>query len=326
MPTRTNNAVGAFFLTDKPRVVAIVGPTCTGKTALSLWLARQFNGEIIACDSRTVYRYFDVGTAKPSTEERNRAPHHLIDVVDPNEDFTAAQFADLATSAIKDIVGRGALPIVCGGTGFYSRALLEGLSIPAVPPNPEIRARLQQVAETDGNQALHDQLAALDLPSAQRLNPNDRFRVIRALEVCLVTGMPFSTLAGKREESFDTLWIGLTIADREYLKKLITIRLKEQIDMGMVDEVSSLYRTYGRSLKLLQTVNYRDLVSYVEGEVSLEHAVAECERHNYQLARRQIQWFRTNLKIHWFHVDEISREDLEQQASALVETFMATGV
>lgn len=309
-------------MSEKPRVVAIVGPTCTGKTALSLLLARQFNGEIIACDSRTVYRCFDIGTAKPSIDEQNQVRHHLLNVAEPDEDFTAVQFAGLAHSAIVDITSRGALPIVCGGTGFYARTLLEGLAIPAVAPDAKLRGELNQFAELHGNDALHQRLLLLDPVSAARLNANDRFRVIRALEVCLLAGQPFSLLAGKREQPYETLWIGLTIADRESLKKLITARLQQQVEMGMLAEVRDLYQKYGSSNKLLHTVNYRDLVLHLEGELSQEAALLECERHNYQLARRQIQWFRANPVIHWFHVDEISRTHLEEQTKSLVETFI----
>lgn len=307
---------------NKIRVVAIVGPTCTGKTALSLSVAEKFEGEIIACDSRTVYRKFDIGTAKPSLAERSAIPHHLIDVVDPEEDFTAVQFAEMASGAIEDISARGKLPIVCGGTGFYARALLEGISIPAVAPDAQLRAEFQNLVKEQGNQALHDRLRAHDPVTADRLNANDVFRVTRALEVCILSGQPFSTVAGRKEEPFEVLWIGLTISDREELKKLMTLRLREQMENGMLTEAENLYKEYGKSLKLLQTVNYRDLLRYFENELSLEEAFAECERHNYQLARRQIQWFRANNKIIWFNVDEISRHELRSRVEAMVEKFM----
>ncbi|MBY0546387.1 MAG: tRNA (adenosine(37)-N6)-dimethylallyltransferase MiaA [Candidatus Obscuribacterales bacterium] len=310
---------------SKTRVVAIVGPTCTGKTSLSLNLAERFSGEIIACDSRTVYRKFDVGTAKPSPREQQKVRHHLIDVADPPEEFTAAQFAQLATQAIEDVAARSKLPIVCGGTGFYARALLEGIAIPNVAPNPELRAQLQQLADEQGNQALHNKLNELDPITAQRLNANDLFRVIRALEVCIDGGAPFSSQAGRRDEPFDTLWIGLTIADRGALKELLTQRLKEQMECGMLEETEKLYKEYGRSLKLLHTVNYSDLLRFLEGELTLEAAFAECERHNYQLARRQIQWFRANSRINWFNVDEISKSDLNASVASMVETFIASG-
>lgn len=316
---------GTIFL-SKTRVVAIVGPTGTGKTALSLKLAERFSGEIIACDSRTVYRKFDVGTAKPSPCEQQKVRHHLIDVVDPTEEFTAAQFAQLATQAIDDVAARSKLPIVCGGTGFYARALLEGIVIPAVAPNAELRAQLQQLAAEQGNQALHDKLNELDPITAQRLNANDLFRVIRALEVCIVGGAPFSSQAGRREEPFDTLWIGLTIADRNAFKELLTQRLREQMEGGMLEETEKLYKEYGRSLKLLHTVNYSDLLRFLEGELTVEEAFAECERRNYQLARRQIQWFRANSRINWFNVDEISKSDLNDSVGAMVETFIANGL
>lgn len=306
---------------EKPKVIAIVGPTCTGKTALSLWLAQEFGGEIIACDSRTLYRHFDIGTAKPTQEEQQIAPHHLIDVAEPEEDFTVARFTDLASRAVNEITARGHVPIVCGGTGFYSRALLEGLSIPAVPPNEQLRSELQALADNEGNEKLHAKLAELDPITAGKLNANDRFRVIRALEVCIETGQPFSEVAGRREEPFNTLWIGLTIADREALKRLIILRLKEQMRQGMLAEVQGFHEKYGRSNKLMHTVNYRDLVLHLEGAMTLDEAVAECERHNYQLARRQIQWFRANPKINWFNVDQVAPDELRANVRSLVQRF-----
>ncbi|MBX9721112.1 MAG: tRNA (adenosine(37)-N6)-dimethylallyltransferase MiaA, partial [Candidatus Obscuribacterales bacterium] len=176
---------------SKQKVVAIVGPTCTGKTALSLAVGRQFPAEIIGCDSRNVYKYFDIGTAKPSAEEQAEIPHHLIDVAEPQEEFTAAEFARQASKAIDDISARKKIPIVCGGTGFYARALLEGLGIPDVPPQPELREQFKLLEENDKG-SLYRKLTELDPLTATRLNANDLFRVIRALEVCIVSGKAFS--------------------------------------------------------------------------------------------------------------------------------------
>jgi len=305
----------------RQKVVAIVGPTCTGKTALSLQIGRKIPAEIISCDSRNVYKYFDIGTAKPSKGEQAEINHHFIDVVEPDQDFTAAQFAREGSRLIEEICARGKLPIVCGGTGFYARALLEGLSIPEVPPQKELRESLQKEEDNDHG-LLHRRLSELDPITAQRLNPNDRFRLVRALEVCLTTGKTFSELARAVEAPFDVLWIGLSIRDREKLKVLIKSRVDQMILSGMLDEVKDLCARFGRSQKIMNTVNYRDLCKYLAGELSYDDALIEVYRHNYQLARRQMMWFKTNPKLSWFYVDESSREKIELEAFELIDQFI----
>lgn len=305
----------------KEKVLAIVGPTCTGKTALSIKLAQILGAEIICADSRTVYRLFDIGTAKPSAKEMQGIRHHLLDVADPEDEFTAARFSELANAAIKDITARKKFPIVCGGTGFYSRALLEGLSIPAVPPQTELREQLNREADESGNSSIFQKLEKLDPVTAGRLNVNDRFRVIRALEVCLTTGQAFSDLAGKKEAPYEVMWIGLSLKDREKLRKLIELRIAEQMRQGMLDEVKRLYEIYGPSQKIMNTVNYRDLLRYLEGEISLEMAISDAERHNYQLARRQMMWFKTNPKINWFYTDEMPQDAIEAEITDLAKEF-----
>ncbi len=302
------------------KVLAIVGPTCTGKTALSIYLGKHIPAEIICCDSRNIYKYFDIGSAKPSNEERAAIPHHLIDMAEPDENFTAAQFAQLGQRAIEEITARNRLPIVCGGTGFYARALLQGLGIPEVPPQEELRAELKEKEAGDPGW-LHKRLSDLDPVSAARLNPNDQFRLIRALEVCIVTGKSFTELASVHKAPYDVLWIGLSIKDRDKLKLLIKKRLDEQMATGMLAEVKELLNRFGSTQKMMNTVNYRDLLKYLAGELSMEQALTEAGRHNYQLARRQMMWFKSNPDINWFFVDELSREKIELQVLDMVRTF-----
>jgi tRNA dimethylallyltransferase len=293
----------------KPTVIAIVGPTASGKTSLSLEIAQEWNAEIIACDSRTVYKHFDIGTAKPSREEMNKVTHHLIDVADPNENYTVAQFAEQGRHAIDQIIARGKQPIVCGGTGFYSRALLEGLVIPAVEPHEELRLKWHAFADEFGNEALHQELRKVDPQSADKLNPNDRFRIIRALEVYQVLGKPMSEAATKTESSYDTVWIGLTFDDRSLLHANIRKRFQEQMDAGMMAETERLYQMYGANQKLLHTVNYKQLVELIEGRMDQTTAFEEAIKHNIQLARRQLIWFRANKNVHWHSVDRSSRDE-----------------
>lgn len=294
----------------KPHVIAIVGPTCTGKTALSLRIAEQLPAEVVACDSRTVYRRFDIGTAKPSPAEQAAIPHHLLDVAEPDEVYTVAQYRTQAAAAIADITARGKLPLVVGGTGFYARALLEGLVIPQVAPQPELRAQLNQFAEAEGNDALHRRLQKLDPTTAARLSINDRFRIVRALEVTLTAGAPFSTLRCREEPPYDTTWIGLNLSDRAKLGDLIETRFRQQLANGLMSEVQSLYDQYGANQSVMNTVNYKELVEHIEGKTSREEAFRLCTLHNRQLARRQLIWFRANALIRWFAIDEQTPADL----------------
>lgn len=298
----------------RPLVVALVGPTCSGKTALSLALARQLDAEIVACDSRTIYRRMNIGTAKPSEFEQSQVPHHMIDLVDPDQTYTVAQYKEEAAAAIDDILSRQRLPIVCGGTGFYARALLEGLDIPAVPPQSELRQKLKQIADLQGNESLHQRLSELDPASALRINRNDRFRLIRALEVCLYFGKPFSEIARRSEPPYNTLWIGLTASDRSKLNEAIERRMVEQIHSGLVAEASELFKLYGSCQTLLNTVNYKEIISHLQGEIDLNEALRLCIRHTCQLARKQLIWFRANQNIQWLEVDRLNSARLLTKA------------
>jgi len=304
---------------DRPLVLAVVGPTCSGKTALSIALAQSLGGEIVACDSRTIYKYMDIGTAKPSHEEQAGIAHHMLDVVEPSEIYTVAQYKDAAANCISEILQRGAVPIVCGGTGFYARALLEGLAIPSVPPQHELRAELNALADREGNSVLHDKLRQLDEVTAAKLSQNDRFRVIRALEVSLVAGKPFSDLIAKQPVPYRIIWMGLNVGDRANLKTYIEKRLDVQMQSGLLDEVQNLLHKYGTCHTLMNSVNYREFIDFFEGKFSFDDALVECVRHNYQLARRQLIWFRANKEINWFNVDEIPKNILLEQSLQLLK-------
>jgi len=306
-------------LTVRPLVVAIVGPTASGKTALSLSISERLHAEIVACDSRTIYRYMDIGTAKPSAAERARIRHHMLDLVDPDEVYTVAQYKEDGTKAIEDIFSRGRLPIVVGGTGFYARALLEGLEIPAVEPQPELRASLRELADTEGRPALHKKLADLDPVSAARIGVNDVFRIIRAIEVSVVCGRPFSDLARRVPPRYDTLWIGLTAANRSILYEAIRRRYHDQMAQGMLAEVEGLINRFGHSQSVMNTVNYRELAKYLDGGMTRAEADQLCVRHNCQLARRQLIWFRANPLINWWCVDEIASDELPEAVLRLIE-------
>lgn len=284
-------------------VIAIVGPTCSGKTSLSIKLAKELNGEIIACDSRNIYKQMDIGTAKPTLKEMEGIQHHMLDVADPDEVYSVAQYKREASEAIDSIFENGKVPIVCGGTGLYTRALLEGLQIPEVSPNKEFRDEMNKLADQKGCDSIFQKLSKLDPEAAKKINQNDRFRIIRALEVIEELKIPFSEAVQIKPPPFNTIWIGLTFQDRSVLKARIIERLNIQIEDGLEAEVRRLYEQYGKTRTLTNAVTYKQFINYFENLISYEEAIEECIKHNYQLARKQIMWFRKNESMNWLNVD-----------------------
>lgn len=290
-------------MTKKPLLV-IVGPTAVGKTALSLWLARAIDLEIISADSRQIYRGLDIGTAKATPEEQALVPHHLIDVVDPDQVMSAADFQERAYTAIEAIHERGRLPALVGGTGQWVQAVVEGWSIPRVPPDSDLRAELEALAQTAGGQALYDRLVAVDPAAAAKIHPNNVRRVIRALEVYEKTGVPISEHQAKRGQRFHTLQIGLTMP-RELLYERIDRRIDHMMAVGLLDEVRRLVAAgYGLELPAMSGLGYRQMGQFIAGEVSLEEAVALIKKETHRFVRQQFNWFRLDDdRIHWFDLD-----------------------
>ena len=250
-------------------LVAIVGPTATGKSALALDLAETLGGEIINADSRQVYRYMDVGTAKPPPQDFARVPHHLYDLVDPNESFNLALYLEQANLAVDDIYSRNRVPILVGGSGLYVWGFLEGMSIPHVPPNPDLRARLEKEAATLGPRVLHDRLNTVDPDAAANIDARNIRRVVRALEVFEVSGVPFSKQVQKKGLDYPVLIIGLN-APRDTLHPRTDSRVDSMIESGFVEEVSDLLgRGYGLGLPSMSGVGYKQLGSYLNGECTL---------------------------------------------------------
>ncbi|MHB0859300.1 MAG: tRNA (adenosine(37)-N6)-dimethylallyltransferase MiaA [Anaerolineae bacterium] len=305
---------------NPPRVVVIVGPTAVGKTALSLRLAQRFNGEIISTDSRQIYRGMDIGTAKATASERAQAPHHLLDIVEPDEELTLAHYQELAGQAIEEVWLRGKLPMVVGGTGLYVRALTEGWTVPAVPPNLALRARLEERAVREGAQALHDLLVSVDPEAAERIDARNVRRVIRALEVHHETGTPISVLQRKHPPDYRLLYIGLTMP-REALYERIDRRIDAMMEAGLEDEVRSLLACgYDLELPSMSGLGYRQLVAYIRGQLSRDEAVALIKRETRRFVRQQYNWFRLDdVRIHWFDVVNLD----EASAEELVRAFLA---
>ncbi len=288
-----------------PLVIALVGPTCTGKTDIGIELASRLNGEIISCDSRTIYRQMDIGTAKPTVEQQSQIKHHLIDVIEPDRFYSIAEYQTTAKAKAKDILSKNKVPIVVGGTGLYARALLQGIRPPEVPAQDELRKSLNKIADEEGNNSLHLKLKELDPVTAERVNVNDRIRVIRALEVCLVAGRPFSEMVGKGAPIFETIWLGLHCQDRGRYSEIIADRLHNQFEQGLEEEVRKLWREPAYHPVLKRAINYKEFIPYLQNNQRLDLVREKCVLHNIQLARKQMMWFKTNYEIDWFAVDEL---------------------
>ena len=294
-------------------LVAILGPTAVGKTALSLHLAEVFEGEVVSADSRLFYRGMDVGTAKPTPEERARVPHHLVDIAAPDETVGLVEFQEQAYAAIRDIHVRGKLPLLVGGTGQYVRAVVQGWRVPRVPPDPALRAQLEAQAEREGGAALHARLAGLDPKAAERLDPRNVRRVIRALEVCLITGRPISEQQGKQSPPYRILQIGLTM-DRDALYARVDRRVEAMMAAGLEDEVRRLVEAgYAWDLPAMSGLGYAQFRPYFEGQATLEEVVVEIERATRRFVRHQYNWFRlTDPAIRWFDVAGMMVEQIER--------------
>ncbi len=302
------------------RLIAIVGPTGVGKSQLALRLAQHLNGEIVSADSRQVYRYMDIGTAKPSRQELSLVPHHLIDVVNPDEDFSLAQYQQLAYRAINDIQQRNKLALLVGGSGLYIWAVLEGWEIPQVPPDPEFRRSLKEKAARDGVEKLYQELVKVDPAAARSIDPRNVRRVIRALEVYRYAETPFSQLQHKKAPPFDALIVGLT-ADRAELYRRIDARVDRMIELGLVEEVRKLVNMgYDFSLPAMSGIGYKQIGMFLRGELTLESTIEQIKFETHRFARHQYNWFRlSDKRIRWFDV----KGEVESAVTTLAAGFIS---
>jgi tRNA dimethylallyltransferase len=304
-------------------LVAIVGPTGVGKTALSLALAQRLPVacEVISADSRQIYRGMDIGTAKPTPEERRQVPHHLIDLVAPDEVLTLAQVQALCYRTIDEVLGRGHLPLLVGGTGLYVRAVVEGWTVPRVPPDPARRQALLRLAAEQGPEALFQRLQEVDPEAAARIDPRNVRRVVRALEVCEATGRPFSQARRRYPPPYSILMVGLTMP-REALYARVDARIDRMLQAGLVDEVQALLAAgYAPDLPAMTGLGYREIGLYLRGEVPLEEAVALLRRNTRRLIRHQYNWFRLDdPRIRWYDARD---EHLVEKVQAEVLEFLA---
>ena len=279
---------------SKSRVIAVVGATASGKTDIAVKLAKEIGGEVISADSRLVYKGFNIACAKPSLEEHDGIPHHMIDIVEPEVDYSAGLYVNQAKKCIKEIISRGKIPIIAGGTGLYFRVLLENYDLPEVEPDYEYRKELNTLDKDE----LYKMLCERDFVCAGKIDKNDKKKVIRALEVFHTTGRPMSALQGIKEPEFDVEWIGRNFP-RDVLYERINKRVDLMFECGIIDETNYLLEKHGRIPNIIYTIGYQEVIAYLDGKLSLEDAKDKLKQNTRNYAKRQLTWFRKNHDIKW---------------------------
>lgn len=306
-------------------MIALVGPTAVGKSEVALHLAQYFPLEIISADSRQVYRYMDIGTNKPGLAERASIPHHIIDVADPDQDFSLAMYHRLAFEALKEVQQKGKLPLLVGGSGLYVWSVIEGWKIPRIQPDQRLRRQLEARAQQDDRQSLYQELGSIDPTGAAKIDPRNIRRVVRALEIYYATGQPPSQLRHKEEPSFSVLVIGLT-QERSELYRRIDSRVNNMVQKGLVEEVEELFKKgYSPSLPSMSGIGYKEMGRFLRGEMTLAEAIDRMKYETHRLARHQYAWFRlSDNRIHWFDVGgakEKASTVILNKAKGLIEGF-----
>lgn len=309
-------------------VVAVVGPTATGKTRLAVEISLRYGGEVVSADSMQIYRGLEIGTAKPSADEMRGIPHHLIDFLDPSAAFSVADYVGLASEQIAEIYARGRLPVIAGGTGLYVRSLLTNVSFAPQGRDDTLRECLQKKAETEGPESLAEELRSFDPESAQRIHPNNIGRMIRAIEVYRVTGVTMTEQMKRSKEvppPYNDVVIGLTYRDREKLYRAINLRVDKMMQAGLLQEAEKVYQLPFPSTAA-QAIGYKEFFPYFRGECSLEDSVESVKRESRRYAKRQLTWFRRDEKINWLFVDEAADfGELFSQTCNIIEQAIPVG-
>ena len=292
-------------MSEKEKLAVLIGPTAVGKTKLSILLAKRFNAEIISGDSMQIYKSMDIGTAKIKEEEMEGIPHHLIDIKNPEDPFSAAEFQELVRSKITEITSRGKLPMIVGGTGLYIQSVIYDYQFSDAPSDEEFRKTLEERAEREGNDALFKELLAIDPESAEKIHPNNIRRVVRALEIYHCTGKTMSQYQENQDPAllYDTALIGLTM-DRDTLYERINLRVEIMMKEGLLEEVRALYDQGLKDCQSIQAIGYKELYEYFNGRVSLEDAVGNLKQNSRRYAKRQLTWFRNKMNVEWFDMSD----------------------
>lgn len=303
-------------------LVAIVGPTAVGKTEISIEVAKRINAEIISADSMQIYRYMDIGTAKPSETDRDKVRHYMIDIVDPDDEFSVADFQFMAKQCLTKIYANGKIPLIVGGTGLYVNALCYNYVFPRFDKDEKLRHKLKMLAEKKGNQFLHNKLFQIDPVSAQKIHPNNLRRVIRAIEVYVKTKKPFSYYEYKTKNQsvpYNLVIIGLT-RPRKELYQRINERVLLMVKKGLIKEVKNLLEMgFSKNLNSMQGLGYREIVSYLEGEITLKEAVELIARNTRRFAKRQYTWFKRDKNIIWLDVSSKSKDECVREIIKILE-------
>jgi len=309
--------------TSTQPLLVVCGPTASGKTGLGIDLALEFGGEIISADSMQVYKTMDIGTAKPTHEEKRGVPHHLIDILTPDETFSVAQYAKLARETIADIHTRGKLPILVGGTGLYINGVVDNISYAEVPEDKSLRERLRESARQHGNEAMLNRLRCIDPELSETLHPNNIGRIIRAIEVWELTGEPMSTWQKRSRETpapYNLCMLGLTFKDRSLLYGRIEKRVDIMLQIGLIDEVKLLQKSGfldATACTASQAIAYKEFFDYLSGKQSLADAISHLKQQTRRYAKRQLTWFRRDERIHWLYMDN-PYDDVLMEARAAI--------
>lgn len=312
---------------NKIKIVAVVGPTASGKTALSIELAKKFNGEIISCDSMQVYRDMNIGTAKPDEAEMDGIKHHMLDFADPKQIYTCADYVRDAQKSIDEIVSRGKVPVICGGTGLYLESLLRGGSFEETETDPEYREELEKIADAQGNEYLHEMLSKVDPESAAAIHFNNRKRVIRALEIYKCCGVTKSELDRRSripESKYDSLTIGLRFNDRAVLYDRINRRVDLMMEAGLEKETRKLLEDgiFDSNGTAKQAIGYKELLGYIKGEMSYIDAIEQLKTATRRYAKRQMTWFSAHGDVNWIDIEEYNFKNIFNIASNLFINFI----
>lgn len=302
-------------MNDLQKLIVLIGPTAVGKTDLSIYLAQRFNGEIISGDSMQIYKSMDIGTAKISKDEMAGIPHHLIDIKNPDEPFSVAEFQKLVREKITEIHNRNRVPMIVGGTGLYIQSVLYDYRFSDDVGNDEIRTMLEQRVKTDGNMVLYEELKSIDPKSAVKIHPNNIRRVIRALEIFYCTGKTASDYQKQQVPNllYNVALVGLTM-DREQLYNRINKRVDIMMENGLLEEVKRLYDSNLREVQSIQAIGYKELYAYFDGIITLEEAIERLKQNSRNYAKRQLTWFRNKLDVTWFDMTDNS-----ERAKKIVE-------
>lgn len=300
---------------NKEKLLVLIGPTAVGKTKLSIELAKKFNGEIISGDSMQIYRGMDIGTAKIEPDEMEGIPHHLLDIRNPDESFSVAEFQELVRAKISDIHSRGKLPMLVGGTGLYIQSVIYDYQFSDAFSDEAFRSSLEEKAQQNGNEYVHELLRQVDPESAERIHPNNLRRVIRAVEVFHITGKTMSEYQEEQEKEllYNVVLVGLTM-DREKLYERINLRVDLMMNAGLIEEVKKLHEQGIRDVQSIQAIGYKEIYEYLDGKIELQEAIEKLKQNSRRYAKRQLTWFRNKMDVKWFDMtlnDSVSKKMVE---------------